>query len=157
MAECHKKEIKMKKLITRTLCAILMLAMLVPMIGIMASAADLTNLYDASKAVCGTPNSAQRDTAPTNNANYYCSEPIYVKAGDVITVGPVHKDQGYYFTTYKADGSAAEYTDYTTGEIFVLCNGHTVTARHIVTATNYPGFRPLETGAVLPLMRKQQS
>lgn len=28
---------------------------------------------------------------------------------------------------YKADGSAAEYTDYTTGEIFVLCNGHTGT------------------------------
>ena len=121
MAECHKKEIKMKKLMTRTLCAILMLAMLVPMIGIMASAADLTNLYDASKAVCGTPNSAQRDTAPTNNANYYCSEPIYVKAGDVITVGPVHKDQGYYFTTYKADGSVhtkqVKYADCTEVEV----------------------------------------
>ncbi|MBO5969580.1 MAG: hypothetical protein J6S14_13895 [Clostridia bacterium] len=95
----------MKKIITRSLCALLMLAMLVPMMSVMASAADLTNLYDASKAVCGTPNSAQRDTAPTYNANYYCSEPIYVKEGDVITVGPVHVDQGYYFTTYKADGS----------------------------------------------------
>ena len=121
MAKSHKKEKTMKKLITRTLCAILMLAMLVPMIGIMASAADLVNLYDASKAVCGTPNSSQRDTAPTNNANYYCSEAIYVKEGDVITVGPVHKDQGYYFTTYKADGSVhtkqVKYADCTEIEV----------------------------------------
>ncbi len=111
----------MKKILTRTLCAILMLAMLVPMMGIMASAADLVNLYDASKAVCGTPNSAQRDTAPTYNANYYCSDVIYVKEGDVITVGPVHKDQGYYFTTYKADGSVhtkqVKYADCTEIEV----------------------------------------
>ena len=81
------------------LSIILMLALLVPMMSVFASAAELVNLYDASKAVCGTPNSSQRDTAPTYNANYYCSDPIYVKEGDVITVGPVHKDQGYYFTT----------------------------------------------------------
>ncbi len=95
----------MKKLITRTLCAVLMLAMLVPMMGIMASAADLVNLYDASKAVCGTPNSSKRDTDPKYNANYFCSAPIYVKEGDVITAGPVFVKQGYYFTAYKADGS----------------------------------------------------
>ena len=89
----------------RFLSIILMLAMLVPMMSVFASAADLVNLYDASKAVCGTPNSSQRDTDPTYNANYYCSTAIYVKEGDVITVGPVHKDQGYYFTTYNADGS----------------------------------------------------
>ena len=91
----------MKKLI----CALLMLAMLVPMMSVFASAADLVNLYDASKAVCGTPNTAGRDVDPKYNANYYCSAPIDVKAGDVICVGPVHKDQGYYFTAYKADGS----------------------------------------------------
>ena len=91
----------MKKLI----CALLVLAMLVPMMSVMTSAADLVNLYDASKAVCGTPNTAGRDVDPKYNANYYCSAPIDVKAGDVICVGPVHKDQGYYFTTYKADGS----------------------------------------------------
>jgi len=98
-----------------------MLAMLVPMMGIMASAAELTNLYDASKAVCGTPNSAERDNAPTDNANYYCSEPIYVKEGDVITVGPVLKDQGYYFTTYNADGTVhtkqVKYADCTEIEV----------------------------------------
>lgn len=95
----------MKKFIARPLCIILMLAMLVPMMGIMASAAELTNLYDASKAVCGTPNSADRDTDPKFNGNYYCTAPIYVKEGDVITVGPVFTGQGYYFTTYKADGT----------------------------------------------------
>jgi hypothetical protein len=103
------------------LSIILMLAMLVPIMSVFASAADLVNLYDASKAVCGTPNSSQRDTAPTNNANYYCSEPIYVKEGDVITVGPVHKDQGYYFTTYNADGSVhtkqVKYADCTEIEV----------------------------------------
>ncbi len=111
----------MKKLLTRTLCAVLMLAMLVPMMGIMASAADLVNLYDASKAVCGTPNSSQRDTAPKTNENYYCSEPIYVKEGDVITAGPVFVKQGYYFTAYKADGSVhtkqVKYADCTEIEV----------------------------------------
>ena len=95
----------MKKLFTKHLCFVLMLALLVPMMSVFASAADLVNLYDASKAVCGTPNTGSRDNAPTYNANYYCSAPIYVKEGDVITVGPVHKDQGYYFTAFKADGS----------------------------------------------------
>ncbi len=87
------------------LSIILMLAMLVPMMSVFASAADLVNLYDASKAVCGTPNATQRDTAPTYNANYYCSAPIEVKAGDVVTVGPVFIGQGYYFTSFNADGS----------------------------------------------------
>ena len=111
----------MKKLFTKQICLVLMLAMLIPMMTFMAGAAELTNLYDASKAVCGTPNSADRDTAPTNNANYYCSEPIYVKEGDVITVGPVHKDQGYYFTTYNADGTVhtkqVKYADCTEIEV----------------------------------------
>ena len=87
------------------LSVILVLAMLVPMMSVMTSAADLVNLYDASKAVCGTPNSSQRDTDPSYNANYFCSAPIYVKEGDVITAGPVFVKQGYYFTAYKADGS----------------------------------------------------
>ncbi len=43
------------------------------------------------------------------------------------------------------------------GRHSLRCNGHTVTARHIVAATNYPGFRPLETGAVLPLKLYRQS
>lgn len=106
MAKASKKEKNMKKIFARPLCIILMLAMLVPMMSVMASAADeLVNLYDASKAVCGTPNSSQRDTEPKYNANYFCSDVIYVKEGDIITVGPVFTGQGYYFTTYKADGS----------------------------------------------------
>ena len=117
MAKCHKKEKNMKKFLS----IILMLALLVPMMSVFASAADLVNLYDASKAVCGTPNSSQRDTAPTYNANYFCSDVIYVKEGDVITVGPVFTGQGYYFTTYKADGSVhtkqVKYADCTQLEV----------------------------------------
>ncbi len=112
----------MKKFIARPLCIILMLAMLVPMMGIMTSAADeLVNLYDASKAVCGTPHSSNRDTEPKYNANYFCSDVIYVKEGDVITVGPVFNAQGYYFTAYKADGSVhtkqVKYADCTEIEV----------------------------------------
>ncbi len=111
----------MKKFVTRFICALLMLAMLVPMMSVMAGAADLVNIYDASKTVCGTPNTGGRDVAPKYNANYYCTEPIYVKEGDVIYVGPVHVDQGYYFTTYKADGSLhtnqVKYADCTQVEV----------------------------------------
>ena len=107
MAKASKKEKIMKKIFARPLCIILMLAMLVPMMSVMASAAeaDLVNLYDASKAVCGTPNTGARDNEPAWNGNYYCTDVIYVKEGDVITVGPVFNAQGYYFTTFNADGS----------------------------------------------------
>ncbi len=101
-----KGDITMKRTLARLLCIALTLTMIVPTFVSMVSAADdLVNLYDASKAVCGTPNSSQRDTAPKTNENYYCSEPIYVKEGDVITVGPVFVKQTYYFTAYNADGS----------------------------------------------------
>lgn len=96
----------MKRTLARALCIAIAIIMIVPTFVSMVSAADeLVNLYDASKAVCGTPNSSQRDTEPKFNANYFCSAPIYVKEGDVITAGPVFTGQGYYFTSYKEDGS----------------------------------------------------
>ena len=91
------------KTFRKIVCALLMLAMLVPMMSFMTSAADFTNLYDASKASCGTP--ATTATAnPAYNANYFCSNLIEVKAGDVVTFGPVQIKQGYFLTTYDADG-----------------------------------------------------
>ena len=94
----------MKKLFTKHLCFVLMLAMLVPMMSFMASAADFVNLYDASKAACGTPPTTA-SAAASYNANYYCSGLIEVKAGDVITFGPVQINQGYFLTTYDASGN----------------------------------------------------
>ncbi len=94
----------MKKLFTKQICFVLMLAMLVPMMSFMASAADLTNLYDLSKVKCGTPQSTA-DVDPKYNANYYCSGKIEVQPGDVITFGPVMTGQGYYLTVYTETGA----------------------------------------------------
>ena len=104
----------MKKLFTKHLCLVLMLAMLIPMMTFMASAVEINNLYDNAKATVGTPPS----TATANgsgNANYYVSNAIEVKEGDVITFGPCQKNQGYFLTTYDADGkqkiSQVKYAD----------------------------------------------
>ena len=94
----------MKKNSTKLICTVLMLALLVPMMSFMAGAAEITNLYDASKATCGTPPTTAT-ASPAYNANYYCSNLIEVKAGDVVTFGPVQKNQGYFLTTYDANGS----------------------------------------------------
>ena len=94
----------MKKLFTKQICLVLMLAMLIPMMTFMASAADFVNLYDASKAACGTPPTTA-SAAAAYNANYYCSGLIEVKAGDVVTFGPVQIKQGYFLTTYDASGN----------------------------------------------------
>ena len=94
----------MKKLFTKQICLMLMLAMLIPMMTFMAGAAEFVNLYDPSKASCGTcPTTAAG--SPSYNENYYCSGLIEVKAGDVITFGPVQIKQGYFLTTYDADGN----------------------------------------------------
>ncbi len=87
----------------KIVCALLMLAMLVPMMSFGASAADFTNLYDNALATVGTPPST-KDAAGSGNANYYTSNAIEVKEGDVVTFGPVQVNQGYYLTTYDADG-----------------------------------------------------
>ena len=92
------------KTLRKIVCALLMLAMLVPMMSFMAGAADFTNLYDASKAACGTPPTSAT-AAASYNANYYCSGLIEVKAGDVVTFGPVQINQGYFLTTYDANGN----------------------------------------------------
>lgn len=116
-----KRRNTMKRTLARALCIAIAIIMIVPTFVSMVSAADLVNLYDASKAVCGTPNSSKRDTEPKYNANYFCSDVIYVKEGDVITAGPVFVKQGYYFTAYKADGSVhtkqVKYADCTEIEV----------------------------------------
>ena len=88
----------------KIICAILILAMLVPMMSFGTSAADIVNLYDNAKATVGTPPST-KDAAGSGNANYYVSNPIEVKEGDVVTFGPCQKNQGYFLTTYDANGN----------------------------------------------------
>ena len=93
----------MKKLFTKQICVLLMLAMLIPMMTFMASAAEITNLYDNALATVGTPPST-KDAAGSGNANYYTSNAVAVKEGDVITFGPCQKNQGYFLTTYDENG-----------------------------------------------------
>ncbi len=94
----------MKKLFTRQICLMLMLAMLIPMMTFMAGAEEITNLYDNSKATVGTPPTT-KDAKGSGNANYYTSSAIAVSEGDVITFGPCQKNQGYFLTTYDENGN----------------------------------------------------
>ena len=100
MAKCHKKEKNMKKLI----CALLMIAMLVPMMSVMTSAAAPTNLYDASKAELGVPPTTNVNDVASGNRLYWTAAPIAVKEGDVVTFGPMLSGQGYFITTYDENG-----------------------------------------------------
>ena len=81
-----------------------MLAMLIPMMTFMAGAAEIVNLYDRSKAALGTPG-ASRDAALDASDNFYTTHAIEVKAGDVVTLGPVVTGQPYYIRAYGETGS----------------------------------------------------
>ena len=94
----------MKKLFTKQICLMLMLAMLIPMMTFMAGAAEIVNLYDRSKAALGTPG-ASRDAALDASDNFYTTHAIEVKAGDVVTLGPVVTGQPYYIRAYGETGS----------------------------------------------------
>ena len=88
----------------KIVCALLMLAMLVPMMSFGTSAADFVNLYDNAQATIGVPPTT-KDAPGNGNANYYVSNPVAVKEGDVVTFGPVQINQGYFLTTYDANGN----------------------------------------------------
>ena len=95
----------MKNLMTKMISVLLMLAMLVPMMSFMAGAAEITNLYDNAKAQIGTTPAIAAGNA-SGNQNYYTSNLVEVKEGDVLTFGPCQKNQGYFLSAYKSDGSA---------------------------------------------------
>ncbi len=86
------------------ICVLLMLAMLVPMMSFGTSAAEFTNLYDNALATIGVP-PATKDAPGNGNTTYFVSNPIAVKEGDVVTFGPVQINQGYFLTTYDANGN----------------------------------------------------
>lgn len=95
----------MKKNFVRPLCVILMLAMLVPLMSVMAGAAAPTNLYDASKAQLGVPPTSNMNDNASGNRLYWTAAPIAVKTGDVVTFGPMLSGQAYYITTYDENGA----------------------------------------------------
>ncbi len=94
----------MKKLFTKQICFVLMLAMLIPMMTFMASAAEIVNLYDESKVGLGTPPTT-RDASVDASENFYTTHAIEVKAGDVVTLAPVVTGQPYYIRAYSESGN----------------------------------------------------
>ncbi len=90
----------MKKFIT----ALLIIAMLIPMTTFMASAAEIENLYVNAETKVGIPSASNMNNGTDGNQNYHGSNIIPVKEGDVVTIGPVFVDQGYYLTSYGEDG-----------------------------------------------------
>ena len=95
----------MKKLFTKQICLVLMLALLVPMMSVMISAADLVNVYDSTQKVIGIP-PTERDAEHTStNQNYYASNLIELQPGDVVTFAPVATNLAYHARTYTPDGA----------------------------------------------------
>jgi hypothetical protein len=93
------------KNIKRLFSALLVLALLVPMMSVMASAAELENKYDSSKRIIGIPPD-QRDAEHTStNANYCASNLIELQPGDVVCFGPVATNLAYHARTYTPDGA----------------------------------------------------
>jgi hypothetical protein len=95
----------MMKNFKRLLSALLVLALLVPMMSIMASAADLENKYDSTGKVIGIPPTTRDAEHTSTNQNYYASNLIELQAGDVVYFAPVATNLAYHARTYTPDGA----------------------------------------------------
>ena len=95
----------MMKNFKRLLSVLLVLALLVPMMSIMASAADLENKYDSTGKVIGIPPTTRDAEHTSTNQNYYASNLIELQPGDVVTFAPVATNLAYHARTYTPDGA----------------------------------------------------
>lgn len=93
------------KNIKRLFSALLVLALLVPMISVMASAAELENKYDSAAKVIGIPMQTRDEAHTSTNANYVASNLIELQPGDVVCFGPVATNLAYHARTYTPDGA----------------------------------------------------
>ena len=89
----------------RILCALLVFALLVPMMSVMTSAADLENKYDSTQKVIGIPMQTRDEEHTSTNANYVASNLIELQVGDVVCFGPVATNLAYHARTYTPDGA----------------------------------------------------
>lgn len=104
----------MKKHLTRCTSVLLITTVLLSLLSCFPvfAAGELENLYDNSVAVCGTPSASGKDIALSYNANYYTSDVISVKPGDVVTFGPCLVDQGYFLMSYNSSGTGGTQIKY---------------------------------------------
>jgi len=103
-----KKTLVFRRQIGALLIIATLLSLVASLAGPVSAATDITNLYDSTKVECGEPNDSSKDGAAKYNANYYASNLIEVKAGDVVTFGPCFVDQGYYLRTYNDTGAVSK-------------------------------------------------
>jgi hypothetical protein len=93
------------KTVKRLFSALLVVALLVPMMSFMTSAANFENKYDSTQKVIGIP-PTERDAVHTStNQNYYASNLIELQPGDVVTFAPVATNLAYHARTYTPDGA----------------------------------------------------
>ena len=105
MKSLQKYKRLLMKNFKRLLSALLVLALLVPMMSIMASAADLENKYDSTGKVIGIPPTTRDAEHTSTNQNYYASNLIELQAGDVVYFAPVATNLAYHARTYTPDGA----------------------------------------------------
>ena len=89
----------------RFLCTLLAIALLVPVMSVMTSAADLENKYDSTAKVIGIPMQTRDEPHTSTNANYVASNLIELQVGDVVYFGPVATNLAYHARTYTPDGA----------------------------------------------------
>lgn len=85
--------------------ALLVLALLVPMMSVMASAAELENKYDSTAKVIGIPMQTRDEAHTSTNTNYVASNLIELQPGDAVFFGPVATNLPYHARTYTPDGA----------------------------------------------------
>ncbi len=89
----------------KTISLIILTALFISALAFTASADEtLTNLYDSTKAAPGTPSASSANGTLGTSLNYYTSNLIDVKEGDKIYFGPAVEVQGYFLTSYGAEG-----------------------------------------------------
>lgn len=103
------------KTFRKSLCMILVLAMLLPCILLPVNAADdgeIVNLYDASLAGDGMAPKYSYDEDLDKSNEYHTSHVMSVREGDKITVGPILENDQWFIRTYNEDGKTLKTVNY---------------------------------------------
>jgi len=95
----------MKTKLVKLIFAVLALTVLISALALTASAADeIVNLYDESKSLPGI--ATTKDGGANGDYHYHSAAAIEVTAGDKLTIGPVHENQGWVLTAFDENGNA---------------------------------------------------
>lgn len=138
----YLKEKSMKKQTSKIISIVLVLSFMLSLSVSLATSAtaavSIDNLYDNSKAQVGIPSTSSKDADITYNANFYASNLIPVKEGDVVTFGPCHVDQGHYLSAYSEAGNATAKVAYAQcTEVDVILSNSVIVKWTVPKGTSY--------------------